>query len=106
MLFLAVFCGFIAENIREHSVEQHREKQYMERLAEDVRNDIRTLDSGIEKTLLQIRGKDSLVQLIGDGAETSQQANLFYQMHWKYVGYVTEIPFSKRTMNQLLNAGG
>ena len=25
MLFLAVFCGFLAENIREHSVEKHRE---------------------------------------------------------------------------------
>lgn len=27
MLFLAVFLGFIAENIREENVEKHREKQ-------------------------------------------------------------------------------
>ena len=34
------------------------------------------------------------------------QTDSFYNFHWKYVGYITEIPFSKRTMNQLLNAGG
>jgi hypothetical protein len=28
MLFLAVFCGFLAENQREHMVEHQREKQY------------------------------------------------------------------------------
>ncbi|HMG69294.1 MAG TPA: hypothetical protein VK588_16465 [Chitinophagaceae bacterium] len=29
MLFLAVFCGFLAENWREHIVDQEREKQYV-----------------------------------------------------------------------------
>ncbi len=106
MLFFAVFLGFVAENIRETSVERHREKEYMQSLTEDVRNDIKTLNSGIEKTLFQIRGKDSIVQLISNGVQSPQQVNLLYQMHWKYVGYITEIPFSKRTMNQLLNAGG
>jgi len=30
MLFLAVFCGFLAENEREHYVESKREKIYTE----------------------------------------------------------------------------
>src|SRR5436309_1167001 len=29
LLFLAVFLGFVAENIREDAVEKHKEKQYM-----------------------------------------------------------------------------
>jgi len=29
MLFLAVFCGFLAENFREHQVEHNREKKFM-----------------------------------------------------------------------------
>ena len=29
MLFIAVFCGFLAENQREHMVEHQREKQFM-----------------------------------------------------------------------------
>ena len=32
MLFLAVFCGFLAENQREHYIEHQREKQYMRSL--------------------------------------------------------------------------
>src|SRR5215470_2458972 len=29
MLFLAVFCGFLAENFREHLVEKKRSRQYI-----------------------------------------------------------------------------
>jgi hypothetical protein len=39
MLFLAVFCGFLAENFREHNVEHKREKQYMSSMLEDLKND-------------------------------------------------------------------
>jgi hypothetical protein len=39
MLFLAVFCGFLAENFREHRVEAHREKQYAVLLSEDIKSD-------------------------------------------------------------------
>jgi hypothetical protein len=39
MLFLAVFCGFLAENQREHLVEHNREKKYLEMLYEDFRKD-------------------------------------------------------------------
>src|SRR5215813_2913843 len=39
MLFLAVFCGFLAENQREHLVEHSREKQYILSLVEDVKTD-------------------------------------------------------------------
>ena len=39
MLFLAVFCGFLAENQREHFVEHNREKQYMRSLIEDLETD-------------------------------------------------------------------
>jgi hypothetical protein len=43
MLFFAVFCGFLAENQREHMVEHQREKQYMKSLLEDLQNDIADL---------------------------------------------------------------
>jgi len=39
MLFLAVFCGFLAENQREHMVEHQREKQYIRSLAQDMSTD-------------------------------------------------------------------
>ena len=39
MLFLAVFCGFLAENQREHYVEHLREKQYIRSLISDIATD-------------------------------------------------------------------
>ena len=39
MLFLAVFCGFLAENQREHLAEHKREKKYIEMLYEDLKKD-------------------------------------------------------------------
>ena len=56
MLFLAVFCGFLAENQREHFVEHQREKKLMETLCEDLKkdtadliNDIRWWDNTIKR---------------------------------------------------------
>jgi len=39
MLFLAVFCGFLAENLRESYVERHREKEYITSLINDLKYD-------------------------------------------------------------------
>ena len=39
MLFLAVFCGFLAENQREHLVEHRKEKQYLSSLVSDLKFD-------------------------------------------------------------------
>jgi hypothetical protein len=36
MLFLAVFCGFLAENQREHLIEHKREKQFIVTMLEDL----------------------------------------------------------------------
>jgi len=39
MLFLAVFCGFLAENQREHMIEHQREKRFAIQLLADLTND-------------------------------------------------------------------
>jgi hypothetical protein len=44
MLFLAVFCGFLAENQREHYVEKMREKQFMVSLVKDLELDTAQLN--------------------------------------------------------------
>lgn len=57
MLFLAVFLGFVAENIREGVVESHREKQFMKSLVKDLQLDTSYLhlsDSTLNLRLLSI----------------------------------------------------
>ena len=49
MLFLAVFCGFLAEYQLEHKIERDRAKQFLESMQVDVRTNIKNLDSLIKK---------------------------------------------------------
>ena len=39
MLFLAVFCGFLAEYQLEHTIQKDREKVYMQNMLEDLEAD-------------------------------------------------------------------
>jgi hypothetical protein len=43
MLFLAVFCGFLAENQREHMLEKRKEKQIISALYADLKKDTANL---------------------------------------------------------------
>ena len=47
MIFLAVTMGFIAENVREKIVENHREKEFAITLMEDLKNDTLDLNKSI-----------------------------------------------------------
>ncbi len=53
MLFLAVFCGFIAENWREQMKEHQREKEFIHSIVQDLKSD--SLQSG--EILNQLRKK-------------------------------------------------
>jgi len=48
MLFIAVFCGFLAENWREHILDGKREKQYIKSFYEDLTADEHDLQLNIE----------------------------------------------------------
>src|SRR5439155_1065169 len=58
MLFLAVFCGFLAENQREHIVEQKREKQYIKSFCEDLAADETDLQTIIDRLSKILNGRD------------------------------------------------
>ena len=60
MLFLAVFCGFMAENFREHQIEHKREKQYMVSLIADLKNDTTNLLYGFPLKASRIAAMDSV----------------------------------------------
>ena len=44
MLFLAVFCGFLAEYQLEHKIEKQREKKFIQLLTTDLQSDIDSID--------------------------------------------------------------
>ncbi|TXE14737.1 hypothetical protein [Algoriphagus aquimarinus] len=103
MLFLAVFCGFLAENYRESLSVQKIEKEYMLSLIEDLKADTSNLQTYIafkkDKSILM----DSLARLM-----LSEERNLYGNQIYFFARQVfDEKPFvySDGTIQQLKNAG-
>ena len=71
MLFLAVFCGFLAENIRETSVEQEREKQYAKELYSEFFADSIAFTKKINARMDKERDCDYLYGYIKDSSLTN-----------------------------------
>jgi hypothetical protein len=103
MLFLAVFCGFIAENWREQLQEHRREKEFIHSIVEDIKSD--TLQSN--RTLLQLKrmksGIDSVLIKLSS-PEIVNNSYDAYRLWTKYMGLEVFVS-NDRTIQQLKNSG-
>ncbi|TAL42907.1 MAG: hypothetical protein EPN92_10945 [Chitinophagaceae bacterium] len=70
MLFLAVFCGFLAENQREHIVEHQREKQYAKELYAEFFADSIVVADKIKLRLEKEKDMDYLNSYLKDSSLT------------------------------------
>ena len=64
MMFLAVFCGFLAENFREYSLEHKRERKLMGSLLLDLDKDSAILRRFKKRLSDQEKGLDSLMDAL------------------------------------------
>src|SRR5574343_940295 len=79
MLFLAVFCGFLAELQLEHYIENQREKKYVSHLMLDLSKDSINLNKYLEDNQKRMRRIDSLLQILIKN-ETSKKGNDLYYL--------------------------
>lgn len=104
MLFLAVFCGFLAEYQLEHVIEKDREKQYVKGLIQNLQADT----ANINRTLLSNQRKqaawDSLLTLAGENLATSSNTSRFYSYFLQGTFIPTFRP-TNATIVQLKNSG-
>jgi hypothetical protein len=105
MLFLAVFCGFLAENQREHYIEHLREKQYMRSFLEDLQTDSSTVKRVYTRALIQKAQMDSLVELGNYSQLNEVNTGKLYMLHGQTTRFLN-IRFEDGTSSQLKNAGG
>ncbi len=105
MLFLAVFLGFIAENIREKNVEHHREKEYMQSLVKDIQRDTAMLALTLTKVEKNLSYSDSLLHIIYNELYDPVSINKMYSLYSK-VFRIPYLQYVDRTSSQLRNAGG
>ena len=103
MLFLAVFCGFLAENQREHFVEHKREKKYMITLLEDL--EIDTADMGALKRTLDdvLARKDSIEKYLRPPIAT-ENIPQYYKESW-VIPIIRGYTYNNRTVEQLRSSG-
>jgi len=105
MLFLAVFCGFLAENQREHMIEHQREEKFIQSLVSDLDADISRLT-----IIVQLRNEralmlDSFSKLLNSKEALLQGNNLYYYNSFATRGVAFRFTPVDGTMQQLKNAG-
>ena len=103
MLFLAVFCGFLAENIREWSVERHREKQFIQSFIEDLKTDTASIRQILNFREQKMERMDSLMLLLSVQQIKGHEKELYF------LGRTLVRSFwfrsNDRTITQLKNSG-
>ena len=104
MLFLAVFCGFLAENKREHMIEHQREKAYIKSFVQDLEQDTTQLVAILNTMDNKILLKDSLLAALAapDLYDNSSRAHYYFELSRHFPDFI----YTDRTIQQLKNSGG
>lgn len=105
MLFLAITLGFFAENIREKYVESHREMEYMMPMVQDLKEDTSRLNQSIALSSVKANDMDSLIRNIYTKPYNDSSLRVMYYLFRKYMAAGTDVSFSQRTIDQLINSG-
>jgi len=106
MLFLAVFCGFLAENQRERIVEYRQEKQYIRSLLNDLVSDTLKIQETVASNDDLMNGLDSLATSLDYTNLTDSSLKEIYDLNFRWVTGENIVTFTERTISQLKNAGG
>ena len=104
MLFLAVFCGFLAEYQLEHVIENKREIEYIKSFIEDLKLDTAELNLAIGIRSRRMRSCDSLIMLM-KSPQRNQNTNEIY-FHGLMITRNNRLSYNDRTIQQLKNSGG
>lgn len=78
MLFLAVFCGYLAEWKLEHNIERGREKGLMRAMLSDLNSDVKQIDSLKIRREIRNRHCDSLIFLLTASSAIQDSGSLIY----------------------------
>ena len=102
MLFLAVFCGFLAEYQLEHKIEKERAEKYLQSMLLDVRTNIKNLDSLLVQDHIIIDNHDSLVNWLLQDSTTIDRSAFAKKMG---AVWVRNFLVRKETYEQMKSSG-
>jgi hypothetical protein len=104
MLFLAVFCGFLAENQREHYIEKQRAKTYAASLYEEMKKDTARLNYVTQNNNAIAGQLDTFCMLMKENNRQPITTGMLYF----YANSVTKVEYfssNNATIEQLKGSG-
>lgn len=104
MLFLAVFCGFLAEYQLEHKIEKNRERQFMRSMIEDLKADTANISSLKRQRDERLLMSDSIIMAILEKKYAEKGAAFYYC--GRNISRRSFFFSADGTMQQLKNSGG
>lgn len=104
MLFLAVFCGFLAENYRDNQSEIAYAKEYAKSLIQDLENDTIMINGLIEQKLVILMSMDSISEIIHQGVPVNGVRGSFYY-HSQMVSFSPTAIWNDATLIQITQSG-
>jgi len=105
MIFIAVFMGFIAENVRESVVEHNREKEYIREMVNNLKYDTTRCNRNIASDQNNCLGLDSLRAELQKGIAGNVNGNKLYYFSMKYTAGLARATFNISAYTELRNSG-
>jgi hypothetical protein len=103
MLFLAVFCGFLAENYRDSLSERQREKQFITSYIEDVKLDTAAITTNLQFQKTKRVQLDSLLYFIREQKIMGNEGEIYYIA--RLLVRTRRFQSTDRTISQLKSSG-
>src|SRR6185369_11519012 len=105
MLFLAVFCGFLAENFREHQVEKEKEKVYMQNLYEDLKDDTANFAEYDKTTYDFLCSVDTMMMLMKSPDRNENLGKIYFLARMATARSTSFFFPNERTFDQMKSSG-
>ena len=106
MIFIAVFMGFIAENVREHIVEKNKAKEYMQEMTHNLEFDTLRCALNTSRNLNLIKGLDSLRAEVKQALAGNVNCNRLYYFYLRYgSAHSAHAVFNTSAITELRNSG-
>ena len=105
MLFLAVFCGFLAENFRESLIIKEKAHHYMENMVADLKADIAAFDTTTSYMQLWHDHLDTALRIPIDRLRNINSQDTFFYHFYPFYSWAPYLEQSDNTISQL-KAGG
>ena len=102
MLFLAVFCGFLAEYQLEHKIEKDRAKELAASLYNDIKKDTSGLNTIVEFSSNKLNHIDSLLGILQN---KYQQNDTSFSVHTAWLVFINNFIRNNGTYEQMKNSG-